>query len=105
MKIVMKKADLEWAESVKERDDWICQKCGTYKPEGNRQGIAAHHIFGRSRQRTRHTLDNGISLCFACHMWAHQNPFEFHDMMKSRLGSDEYDELHRQSLMPKKGLR
>lgn len=86
------KKDRLWAELVKERDVYTCQRCWIVYPEGRRQGLHAHHIFGRSRRPTRWMLQNGVALCFGCHMQAHGNPLDFHELMKDRLG-ETYEEI------------
>jgi 5-methylcytosine-specific restriction endonuclease McrA len=98
MKVKMAAKDKLWGSLVKERDQFTCQRCFIVFPEGRRQGLHAHHIFGRSRRKTRWMIQNGVSLCFGCHMWAHSNPLEFHERMRDRLGSPEYDELRQTSL-------
>jgi hypothetical protein len=100
----VKKEDVIWAEAVKIRDDYTCQfpTCGTYYPEGHRQGIHAHHVFPKARApRIRHTVLNGITLCFGHHMWAHSQVLDFHDWIRDRIGADEYDELRRLSRQTK----
>jgi hypothetical protein len=101
MKVKMAAKDKLWADLVKERDLYTCQRCFIAYPEGRRQGLHAHHIFGRSRKTTRHMIVNGVSLCFGCHMWAHSNPLEFHERMADRLGWTEYHELRELSLATK----
>ena len=101
MKIKMKQQDLLWADLVKERDDYTCQHCFKVYPEGQRRGLHAHHIFTRTRRSTRWMLENGITLCFYHHAWAHENPLEFHELMKDRLGWENYDELRALSLKTK----
>lgn len=96
----LKPKDKLWASLVKERDSYECQRCHVVYPEGRRQGLHAHHIFGRSRRTTRWMLENGISLCFGCHMWAHANPLEFHEWMQDRLGAGYWD-LRKLSLKTK----
>ena len=93
------KDDKLWSDLVRERDGWACQypTCGVIYPPGHRQGLDAHHIFGRGRRTTRHMLANGISLCVGHHRWAHTNPLEFYDMVRDRLGFEEFDELRRLS--------
>jgi hypothetical protein len=93
-----KKDDL-WADLVKERDAYTCQwpTCGIMYPPGHRQGLHAHHIFRRTRMPTRHMLENGVALCFGHHMIAHADQLEFADMMRDRLGAEEYEELGRLS--------
>lgn len=54
-----------WARKVLERDKATCQKCGARKVE-----LHAHHIKPfNSFPELRWSLDNGITLCYACH-WA-----------------------------------
>jgi hypothetical protein len=93
------KEDRLWSELVRERDGWACQypTCGVIYPPGRRGGLDAHHIFGRGRGPTKYILANGVALCFGHHMWAHNNPLEFADMMRDRLGVEEFEELGRLS--------
>jgi hypothetical protein len=100
MKIKMAAKDKLWADLVKERDGYTCQRCHTIYPEGRRQGIHAHHIFGRSRRSTRFLIENGISLCMGCHIYCHSNPLEFHEWMQDRLGAG-YEDLRSLSLKTK----
>jgi hypothetical protein len=100
MKVKMSTRDKLWAGLVKERDRYTCQRCQVIYPEGRRQGLHAHHIFGRSRRTTRWMLENGIALCFGDHMWAHSNPLEFHEWMQDRLGAG-YEDLRSLSLKTK----
>jgi 5-methylcytosine-specific restriction endonuclease McrA len=87
--------DKLWALAVKERDNYQCQRCLSMPDP---KGLHAHHIFTRSRRSTRHLLRNGISLCFGCHRWAHSNPLDFHELMRSVfLGETEYEELQQLS--------
>jgi len=88
--------DKLWALAVKDRDNYQCQRCLSM-PDS--KGLHAHHIFTRSRRSTRHMLSNGVSLCFGCHRWAHSNPLDFHELMRSEvfLGPEQYDELQQLS--------
>ena len=58
---------------VKERDGYICQKCGK-KCSG--QGAHWSHIYSRQRFSMRWLLLNAICLCAGCHRWWHDNPTE-----------------------------
>ena len=100
VKVKMATKDKLWASLVKEQDRWTCQRCQVFFPEGRRQGLHAHHIFGRSRRTTRWMLENGIALCFGDHMWAHSNPLEFHEWMQDCLGAG-YEDLRSLSLKTK----
>ena len=94
MKIKMKQQDLIWADLVKDRDHYTCRRCHRYFPEGQRQGLDAHHIFSRGKKTTRHMLLNGVSLCTGDHLsWAHRNPLEFYEWAKSELGEEAFEEL------------
>ena len=55
-----------WSKLVKERDDFICQKCRC-KSE-NTRNIHAHHIIPwKDDKLKRFDLDNGLTLCATCH--------------------------------------
>ena len=91
------KNDRAWADLVKERDSYSCRRCLRMFPEGERQGLHAHHVFTRSRKSTRHMLLNGVSLCMGHHMWAHRQVLDFHEWMRDELGEAQYDELRQLS--------
>ena len=75
-----------------------------FYPEGERQGLHAHHVFTRSRKSTRHMLINGVTLCMGHHMWAHRQVLDFHEWMRGELGV-EYDELQQLSRTLSKEVR
>uniref|UniRef100_A0A6M3L179 Putative HNH endonuclease n=1 Tax=viral metagenome TaxID=1070528 RepID=A0A6M3L179_9ZZZZ len=57
----------EWAELVKERDDYICQICGSTKK------IVAHHIESLFENPLESAdIDIGITLCRKCHLKVHK---------------------------------
>ncbi len=57
-KDISKLLDTAWSETVKVRDGYTCQKCGSKDKQLN-----SHHIFSRSFKSTRWDIDNGICLC------------------------------------------
>lgn len=59
-----------WAEAVKERDGWTCQRCGVSPPEIEGRFIHAHHIKPRIIGG-KNTLENGKTLCNSCHPKEH----------------------------------
>ena len=89
-KIRVRKADIEWAKKVKERDHFTCQRCGA-RHQG--QGMHAAHIVSRRHRNTRHDLENGITCCFGCHMFLHQHPEEAIEFFMGWLGADKYEAL------------
>ena len=57
---------LEWRKAVYQRDQYTCQECGQ---KGN---IVAHHIKPWAKHpESRFDVDNGITLCEACHAKKH----------------------------------
>ena len=59
----------QWAKSVKERDNYTCQKCRQigYK-------LVSHHIYGYRYHKDKRTdIDNGITLCDSCHKLFHSH--------------------------------
>ena len=62
--------DKNWQKSVREKDNFTCQRCGIYDPY-----IHTHHVILRSRSLAfKHQVSNGICLCNSCHSWVHNNP-------------------------------
>ena len=56
-----------WRESVFERDNWTCQKCGTVGGK-----LHPHHIKGFAEYPDmRFVVSNGITLCVQCHAQEH----------------------------------
>ena len=89
-KIRVRKADIEWAKAVKERDHYTCQRCGA-RHQG--QGMHAGHIVSRRYRNTRHDLENGVTCCFGCHMFLHQHPEEALEFFKKHIGAEKYEAL------------
>jgi len=82
------KADREWSRAVAKRAGYKCEWCG--QSDGK---LEAHHIISRRYIATRYDLDNGIYLCFTCHMKAHQNPQEFREFVEKKYGKKRLREL------------
>jgi predicted restriction endonuclease len=56
----------EWASAVKKRDNYTCRKCGRDNLAG--QDCHAHHIKPWDKfPELRFDIDNGLTLCAACH--------------------------------------
>jgi 5-methylcytosine-specific restriction endonuclease McrA len=55
----------EFRLAVLKRDNFTCQMC---KKKGKRQRLNVHHIMKwSSASSLRYDVDNGITLCSACH--------------------------------------
>lgn len=93
------KDDKLWADLVKDREAWTCQRCAARHAVGSR-GMNAHHVFTRSRRNTRHMLSNGVALCVGCHRWVHANPWDAEPFLR-RIVPD-FDDLQQQSRTLKK---
>lgn len=61
----------KWSNEVKEKDGYVCQKCG-YVGEKYDGILQSHHIFNfRDNKNERLNVDNGITLCQECHINFH----------------------------------
>lgn len=87
------KQDKAWAEAVKERAGYRCERCG------KSEHLNAHHAYGRrSHPSVRHDLENGVCLCAGCHLWwAHKEVLEFGDWFRKKLGKQRYEALRRRA--------
>jgi 5-methylcytosine-specific restriction endonuclease McrA len=82
-----KKLDIAWSAFVRRRDR-VCQKCGGIGT------VAPHHAFGRRHLATRWLPENGIGLCYPCHIhWAHRDPAGFTEWFRNKIGEEKYTQL------------
>ncbi len=80
------KYDTLFSNMVRERDNWTCQKCGKYYPEGERQGLHCSHIFSRRHRATRWEPYNAVAHCYSCHQYLGGNPVIFEAWARTYLG-------------------
>lgn len=61
-----------WADTIKDRDRWVCWECGNDFTD-NKRFLCAHHIKPRAYfPESAFDINNGISLCLSCHsLWHH----------------------------------
>lgn len=77
--------DAKWSKAVRERDGYSCRRCRRWDP-----AVQAHHIHSKKqRPDLRHELDNGVSLCPACHRHVHLNPDE--SKREGYMGTESYE--------------
>lgn len=87
VKSLKKKLDILWSKKIRERDE-ICQHCG------KTQSTQAAHIVSRGNLETRWLLENGVGMCYYCHiMWAHHQPIEFTEWIETKLGRAKFVRL------------
>lgn len=91
-----KKVDKLWSKLVRKKDK-KCIRCG------KQTNLQAHHIFSRRFNSTRWLLDNGVTLCYGCHMFfAHIEHENFRDMVIEKIGKAKYLQLKQLSNQIKK---
>lgn len=67
-----------WRAAVFARDNYTCQDCGTRNQPGLGRAIQLHphHIQSfAERPELRYAVENGVTLCAACHRKNHQHVF------------------------------
>lgn len=96
--------DRRWSRAIRERDGFRCQLCGAVHSESS-TGLHAAHIFSRGIKRTRLDLENGIALCYACHVRADGNPALKEELARKLLGDERYDALRLRAHTPIKKVQ
>ena len=68
-----------WRKQIFKRDGYCCQICHEISRKGYPIELNAHHIKSfKDYPKERFNIDNGITLCSACHVWVHHlNPLDF----------------------------
>lgn len=85
--------DALFSNYVRTRDNWTCQRCKKYYPEGERQGLHCAHIFSRRHKGIRWHPENAIALCYGCHSYFTGYPFYFLTWVAERMGRERFDSL------------
>jgi len=76
-----------WRNSVLERDEYICQKCGA------QDNLHVHHILEFSKfPEQRFNINNGITVCMSCHEDIHKRSFPNWLNGKSKIAKDNITE-------------
>ncbi len=92
------KFDKLFSDMIRERDNWTCQRCKKYYPEGHRQGLHCSHIFSRRHRATRWEPCNAVAHCFSCHQYLGGNPVKFNEWARKYWGDiviEMLDEKHK----------
>lgn len=82
--------DIRTSLAVRARDK-ACRRCG------ETSGLEAMHIFSRRYKATRHDLDNLVTGCKSCHLWAHNHPQEFEEWVICWMTEEKYEELRQKA--------
>ncbi len=70
MQIMERTEYKSWRRKVFERDNYTCQNCGIKNGLGKSVRLNAHHIKRvKDNLDLIYDLDNGVTLCFDCHLW------------------------------------
>lgn len=82
----IKKLDILWSKKVRSVE--ICQLCG-------KKGVLhAHHIYSRRHYNTRWDIDNGICLCYRCHLFfVHKDTYEAAKAIEKVKGKELLEKL------------
>src|SRR3990167_7272087 len=102
MTVKIRKADKMFSDFVRERDDWVCQRCKVKYDKNDsksRMGLHTSHYWGRGRESTRFELDNCIALCYYCHrLWGHGDQRDqYKEFMINKLGEKRFKSLELQA--------
>lgn len=100
MKIKIDKADREYSKYLRKLRGYRCERCGKYYPDG--KGLQVSHFHGRRKESVRFYEDNTDCLCFRCHQYFEENPMEYVEWKKGRMGKDSFDLLTLRANMIKK---
>lgn len=89
--------DTAFSFLIRERADWICERCKREFPNrdfpGGSPGLHASHYWGRVNQSVRFCGMNVFSHCYGCHRHLGSNPHKFRTWMFEVIGELNYDEL------------
>lgn len=86
-------ADAAFADYIKRRDNYTCQKCGKVYPPKS-QGLQCSHHFSRRYYNIRFDPDNAMALCYHCHVYWYQKDIpEAARWLEQKLGKDKIDRL------------
>lgn len=94
-----------FSDWIRARDDWTCQYCLTFYPEGRRGGLDCAHMFGRGKLNTRFDPENACALCYGHHRWLDTHPDLKREFFIRRLGQKAFDLLELRSNQSAKGIQ
>ena len=90
MRVKIDELDKLLSQYVRLKANGICSKCLQYK---GYKGLQVAHFIGRRYRSTRYDEANVCPLCFFCHQHFHENPLEFVEWFRARLGERDFSLL------------
>lgn len=92
MKIKINPLDKLFSEFIRKRAVLTggCECCGK---DARWQDLQCSHFIGRRKQATRYDPDNACGLCFSCHLYLGEHPYEHTAFFTKRLGSEGLERL------------
>jgi len=102
VKIKLDKNDRLFSEYIRKRAILRrggCEYCGqrTIWKE-----LQCSHFIGRRKRATRYDPSNAIGICFSCHLYLGEHPYEHTKFFEKLLGSEKLEELIRKGNTPTK---
>jgi len=97
MRIKIRKSDKIFSQYIRERDKWICQRCGSKS-----KSLQNSHFHGRRKESVRFDSANCCALCFSCHQYLDSNPLEHVKWKRAQLGEKRFKALNVRAQMIKK---
>jgi len=92
MKIKISEEDRLFSLMIRCKANWTCEKC--LRNHANRRGnLQNSHYHGRRKKSVRFDEDNCSALCFTCHQYFTENPYEHTLWMKKKLGENRFEVL------------
>ena len=88
MRIKLLPLDILFSKYIRMKADGNCEYCGAWKT------LQCSHFHGRRKRSVRYDEDNACGLCFSCHMYLGENPFQHTEFFKKRLGTDRFEKLN-----------
>ena len=88
MKIRIDPLDTLFSRLVRLLANGKCEHCGRNKR------LECSHFHGRRKLSTRWDLLNAAALCFSCHRYFQENPYQHTEWFKRRLGTERFEELN-----------
>lgn len=99
MKIKISLVDRLFSVFIRSRAEGKCERCLRSFEMGR---LECSHFHGRRKQSVRFSPDNAVALCFNCHRYFEENPWDHVEFFKKRLGKKRFAALQIIAEIPQK---